>query len=233
MRTPAIFSVLALAAVSNATVVWSNIDNKPADLMNTADGWTASRANDPDFVSYRCAADDFILTETTRLTKLTYYSVPISNPEILGGDWYIFNGDNPGGPPGEVFTGAFSQPLDRADTGWFNAAFGENVWSNSLSMDLVLGPGHYFIGFRTLQTFSNGGGKNGILTTRTAKGTARAQWNFEIMEDGSAFGPWVTMDVFNGVQDQEWAFEMEGEIVPEPATLAALGALLLGLRRKR
>ncbi|MBV6457969.1 MAG: hypothetical protein HONBIEJF_01090 [Fimbriimonadaceae bacterium] len=222
-----------MTAVCHAEVVWSNVNDIPKDLMSTGDGWTASRANDDDFTSYRCAADDFILTARTRLTSLTYYSIPISNPDILGGDWYLFGGENAGGPPGEVFAGAFSQKLTQTDTGWFNSAFGENVWANTLSLDMTLDPGHYFLGFRSLQTFKNGGGKNGILTTRWANGTARAHWNFDIMEDGSAFGGWVTMDVFNGVKDQEWAFQLEGDIVPEPATIMVLSPLLLALARRR
>lgn len=232
MRKVFILACFAVAATVRADVVWSNF-NDPKDLMNTGDGWTASRANDDNFTSYRCAADDFVLTARTRLTSLTYYSIPISNPEILGGDWYLFGGENGGGPPGEVFAGAFSQSLGQKNTGWFNGVFGENVWANTLTFDITLDPGHYFLGFRSLQSFANGGGKNGILTTRIAKGTARAHWSFDILEDGSAFGAWVTMDVFNGVKDQEWAYQLEGAIVPEPATLVGVSVLLLGLRKRR
>jgi hypothetical protein len=230
-----IFGALALAsmaATASATLVWNNVMDMK-DLGATHDGWTASRAKDQGFTSYRCAADDFQVRLQSRVTAIVFYSVPINDPIILGGDWYIFDGAKESGPPGDPIAGKFGQVLERKDTGIFNAALGGNVWENRIAMNVVLDPGRYFIGFRTFQSFVGGGGKNGILTTRFANGSARAHWSFDILEDGYATGPWMTMDVFNGVRDQEWAFKLEGEIVPEPATGLALGALAFGLRRKR
>ncbi|HWP31445.1 MAG TPA: PEP-CTERM sorting domain-containing protein [Fimbriimonadales bacterium] len=230
-------SVLLLSIFSFALadeLIWSNIQTTPDDLMNTQDAWTASRVNDDDFVSYRCAADDFFLKDPVQITRIVYYSVPISDPDVLGGDWYIFDATYPEGPPGTVITGEYGLKLLFEDTGWYNSNFGTNVYRNTLfPTNLVLSPGQYFLGFRTWQTFENGGGKNGILTTRWANGAARAYWNFGILEDGTANQDWVEMEIFNGIKDQEWAFEVYGNVVPEPSTLVLVGFGVLNVFVKR
>ena len=35
-----------------------------------------------------------------------------------------------------------------------------------------------------------------------------------MLEDGSVTGPWSPMSVFNLVTDQEWAFKIEGVVLP-------------------
>lgn len=241
MRRSAVAAACALLAsaapftLRAEDFLWSNV-NSPDDLASTGDGWTASRAEDFDFTSFRCAADDFILTKPTRIERITYYTVPIADPIILGGDWYLFS-VGPDDRPADVLASQVGVPLDSIDTGIFNAAFGTNVIANRFYPDdLVLPPGRYFLAFRSFQSFVGGAGKNGCLTTRVAIGDSRALWNFEVLTDGTVTDPWVTMDIFNGVQDQEWAFELKGSAgdfslsTPSPGaagrdnTLTVLGA---------
>lgn len=191
-------------------VVWLNVSNHPGDLITTEDGWSAIRGESPD-QSYRIAADDFTLEAATRITSMTFYGGEVGTPEILGGDWYIFSGPAEGPPQTLVAHGA-GVPLTRVDTGLVNNAFG-TVWANVMEPDdLVLPGGHYFLAFRTFQTVDFNGPKNNnlALTTRTALGTSRAWWNFDVLGDGTVTGQWVEMERFNTIRDQEWAFMIEG-----------------------
>ncbi|MBL1218177.1 MAG: hypothetical protein D8M59_11860 [Planctomycetes bacterium] len=194
-------------------LIWSNINNYPDDLIQTQDAWTASRSEDASSKSYRIAADDIELTEQTRITRIAYYSVDFGDADVLGHDWYIYEYGN-NGSPGALLASGYDNPVNRRDTGYVSY-FGAFIYENIMEpTDLVLEPGRYFLALRSVQTFENGGGKYSMLTTRWANGSARANWNFGVYADGTVFDDWVTMDVFNGVQDQEWAFEVYGE----PAT---------------
>jgi len=221
---------------ARADLLWSNVSKIPADLETTGDAWSAVRANDPDFVSYRCAADDVWFDQPVKIDRMIYYSVPIGDPEILGGDFYVWTVGADGHPDKLVAWGA---DLDHTyeDTGWSNPNFGPIMRNIISPANLVLDPGAYFIGFRTYQTFVNHTGKdtNGILTTRQVHGSYQAHWSFDVLTDGTTSGPWYTMDAFNGVKENEWAFELEGALVPEPATWLALaaGSALLMRRRRR
>lgn len=208
-------SALSAAFLSSSALAadftWSNVVDYPADLANTGDGWTASRAEDFDFTSFRIAADDFILDKPTKIEQISFYTVPIADPIILGGDWYVYT-VGPDNRPESVLAYQAGVEMDSVDTGIFNTAFGTNVIENRFYPEnLVLPPGRYFLAFRSFQSFVGGAGKNGCLTTRVAIGDTRALWNFEIYEDGSlGTEPWVLMDIFNGVTDQEWAFAISG-----------------------
>lgn len=213
MRFRLLASILACAAASalGDEVVWLNIADHPADLITTDDGWSAIRAEFPD-QSYRIAADDFTLDTTTHITAITFYGAEVGAPEILGGDWYIFSGP-PEGPPQTLVAHGAGVPLAHVDTGWVNDDFG-TIWANTMEPeDLVLPAGHYFLAFRTYQTLDLSGEKNNnaAFTTRTALGTSRAWWNFDVLGDGTVTGPWVEMEQFNLVEDQEWSFLIEGE----------------------
>lgn len=204
---------LATVTASAAEFNWQNVNVFPDDLATTGDAWTAARVNDDDFTSYRVAADDFVLTQRTHISRIGFYSVEFG-ADILGGDWYIYayGGDN---HPGALIASAASLPLAHEDSGIVNSSFG-TVYRNTMDADVTLDPGRYFVAFRSVITFANGGGKHSILTTRFARADARAQWNFDVYTDGSVGGPWVTMDVFNFVVDQEWAFFLEGETLGDP-----------------
>lgn len=208
------FVAAVLACVTTAAVaedvVWLNVSGFPEDIEATEDAWSAIRGESPD-QSYRIAADDFTLETSTRITSITFFGGEVGTPEILGGDWYIFRGPAEGPPQTLVAHGA-GTPLARVDSGLVNGAFG-TVWANVMQPEeLELPAGHYFLAFRTLQTVDFDGPKNNnlALTTRTALGTSRAWWNFDVLGDGTVTGPWVEMERFNTIRDQEWAFMIEG-----------------------
>lgn len=193
-------------------LIWSNIEVMPDDIIATPDAWTASRIEDLGGPSYRIAADDLHLEERIRVTRIVYYAVQFNAPEVLGHDWYLYEGDS-SGPPGALLHASSDSPLDMEDTGWVNTAFDTPILRNTQRPeDLVLEPGHYFLAFRSIQA-PNDDGKNSILTTRWANGDARAHWNFDVTADGNVGDRWYTMDEFNNIQDQEWAFELWGESV--------------------
>jgi hypothetical protein len=210
------FKLLAAALATTAAtaladdIVWMNIADFPGDLETTGDAWSAIRAEEPDF-SYRIAADDFTLETETRITSITFYGAEVGEPEILGGDWYIYTGPAEGPPETLVAYGA-GVPMAHVDTGWVNPTFG-TIWANTMEPeDLVLPAGHYFLAFRTFQTLDLNGPKNnnGAFTTRTSIGSSTAWWSFDVLPDGYAAGPWVEMEVFNLVEDQAWSFVIEG-----------------------
>ncbi|MCC7290706.1 MAG: hypothetical protein IT449_01440 [Phycisphaerales bacterium] len=208
--------ILGVASVARAEEFnWLNVVNFPDDLAASEDAWTAARVEDDDFTSFRCAAEDFALAQRTRITKIGFYSVDFG-AEILAGDWYIYEygGD---GHPGALVAASHTLPLSHDDTGIVNSSFGA-VYDNAMDADVTLEPGRYFLGMRSLITFRNGGGKHSLLTTRTAIADARAHWNFDVFTDGTVGGEWVTMDIFNLVPDNEWAFYLHGETVDSPCT---------------
>ncbi|GIK15396.1 MAG: hypothetical protein BroJett003_03600 [Planctomycetota bacterium] len=206
--------VLLTAATARADeFTWVNVNVFPDDLETSEDAWTAARAEDDDFISYRCAAEDFVLTSRTRITQIGFYSVDFE-AEILGGDWYLYEvgGD---GAPGALIAGGHTLPLAHEDSGIVNSNFGV-VYRNTMDIDVTLEPGRYFAALRSLITLSNGGGKHSLLTTRWANHESRAYWNFDVFRDGTVGGEWVTMDVFNLQPDNEWAFYLSGETVDAP-----------------
>ncbi|HZW10512.1 MAG TPA: GC-type dockerin domain-anchored protein [Phycisphaerales bacterium] len=210
---PHLLALLACAATAVAAddIVWLNVSDYPGDLAATGDAWSAIRAESPD-QWYSIAADDFTLEISTVITSITFFGAEVGEPEILGGDWYIFTGPAEGPPQTLVAHGA-GVPMAHVDTGLVNDSFGA-VWANVMEPEgLELPAGHYFLAFRTFQTLDLSGPKNnnGAFTTRTALGTSRAWWNSDVLADGTVSGTWVEMEVFNLVEDQEWSFLIEGE----------------------
>ena len=70
-------SLAALAAVGIASsaqaqgFAWSNVRDYPISLTSSADtwAWSAIRSEPPDFVSYRVAADDFVLVALHNISQ--------------------------------------------------------------------------------------------------------------------------------------------------------------------
>ena len=217
----AAFLLIAAAPVSPG-YVWMNVKHFPGDLVTTVDAWSAIRAESPD-QSYRIAADDFELTQATRITKIVFWGAEVGDPEILGGDWYIFAGGG-SGPPGALLRAGPGGAMLHEDTGLVSPTFGK-VFSNTLfPTDLVLPAGHYFLAFRTLQTLDLSGPKrnNAAFTTRVAIGSSRAWWSFDVLGDGTRTGPWVPMSDFNLAPNNEWSFRIEGEQLGEIDEVRAL-----------
>ena len=205
---------LSAARPGKSTFFWDNHAKFPDDLIQTNEAWSAVRSEMPD-KSYRIAADDFELTEPTEITRITFFSVEVGTPNILGGDWYIYEGGGEG-PPGALVAAGGSASMKHFDSGIVNASFG-TVYKNVVRpKDLILAPGHYFLAFRTYQTVDYSGDKNNnaAMTTRAAIGRSRAWWNFDVLGDGSVTGPWVLMERFNLWPDNEWSFRLHGRTLP-------------------
>jgi hypothetical protein len=194
-------------AVAADEVVWQNTRQVPEDLQLTGDAWTAARIGECNGGTCRCAADDFVLTEATRITKIVFYSVLFGDPVILGGDWYVFadGGSTPGAliAHGEV-------DMAREDSGWVHQSWG-TIYRNTFEpTDLELPAGRYFVGFRSIMATEDAG-KYSILSTRWANGQTAALWNFNVQPDGTVLDRWMLLQEFNQVPEQEWAFEVHGE----------------------
>ena len=219
MKTPAILAALALAVpVLGDDLIWDNVQTFPADIQNTGEAWSCIRSEPPNFVSYRVAADDFILDQPMRITRINFFSVAIGVPAIVGGDWYIY-AVSPAGGPGALIAAGSSVPLDHSPSGLNNPNYGI-IYNNIMEVDdLVLPAGNYFLAFRTYQTISlvpNEKNNNAGLTTRVVLGTQPAYWNFGVLADGSVLEPWVPMQVFNLNNNNEWAFRIYGESLCYP-----------------
>lgn len=202
---------LGCATASAGEFLWENIARIPDDLIETADAWTAARVNDRGAESWRVAADDFELTTTTRITRIIFYSVSFGDPDVIGGDWYVFEGGSE--EPGRLLAYGAGLDMKREDTGWTNKVFDTKIYRNILEPeDLVLNAGHYFLAFRSVMSCPGGcRGKYSILTTRWSNGRTRAYWNFGLLMKGEVIDDWMLMERFNGVRDQEWAFVLQGE----------------------
>lgn len=161
--------MLVVSAVWAEDYTWLNVKNFPDDLMTTPYGWSAVRIEDPQMTSYRVAADDFELTKTTRITRITFWSVEVGQPWIVGGDWYIYAGA--GSAPGDLVAHEANASMTHELAGFSNPAFGP-VYKNVMEPeDLTLPPGRYFLAFRTYQDFNPSGKNNNCaLSTVWAHG---------------------------------------------------------------
>ncbi len=209
VRALAVAALLAPAAATFADeTVWLNIPNYPDDLFVPIDGWSAVRIEAPDFLSLRCAADDFALDRPTRISAITFYGAEIGNPPIVGGDVYIYEWDN--GAPGKVIYSGENLPMEHEVIG-DNPNYGP-VYRNTVHpVDLFLDAGGYFLGFRTYQgkTYDpNGKNTNGVFSTRSVFGSSAAWWSFDVQPDGSG-GGWVPLENFNLSKENEWCFRIE------------------------
>jgi hypothetical protein len=198
--------VLACGAAQGADeVIWQNVTDFPGGLEKTDAGWSAIRIEQEGF-SYRVAADDFILKETRRISRIEFWTCNLSNNPLLGIDWYIFSGP-PEGPPDTLIAYASDVPATHTDTGIVNQSFG-TVYSEMAEVNIALDPGHYFLAFRSVH--QNAGEKgNGCLTTYDSIGDSRGWWSFTLQADGTG-GAWDKMEIFN-LQNNEWAFRIYAE----------------------
>ncbi len=203
-------AVLAAAFAASPVIAddaWQNIQNFPGDLETTADGWSAIRVEDPDFLSRRCAADDFVLTQQTRLDRIVFYTAYARGiPEILGGDVYIYEDNN--NTPGALIAAYPDRPLLHTDSGITNSIFG-TIYRNEIALDGIrLEPGSYYIAMRTVQTMVNSEARNAILSTRVRFGDTQGFWAFDVFPNGNVGDQWVPLSTFNLQENNDWAFTL-------------------------
>ncbi len=200
-------AALAIDFAAGDEYVWLNVREFPDDLTTTRDAWTAARVEDPGFTSFRCAADDFVLTERTRIDRITHYTVEIQSPIILAGDWYIYEGN--GNQPGPLIAAGPDREVLHEPIGHDNQSFG-TIYRNVVEpVGLTLPPGRYFLAFRT--EIAHNGHKHSTLSTRWLNGDTAAYWNFGVLTDGTVTERWQLLEEFNQIPEQEWAFMIEGQ----------------------
>jgi hypothetical protein len=210
MRTLGLMlAIVALTVYARADEFrWLNVNRFPDDLIATTDAWTAARIEPG--ASYRIAAEDFVLDGYTRIERITHWTVKFETPVVLATDWYIYDGEGP--EPGQLLAGDSDVAFTHEPAGFNHNTFG-TIYRNAVEpQGLILPAGEYYAAFRTL--IADNGHKHSILTTRWANGLRRAYWNFGVLADGTVTQPWQLMQVFNLVEDQEWAVMIEGETLP-------------------
>lgn len=208
MRTLAVSAALLCSAAAQAGgYEWVNVASIPGDLLATNEAWTAARIEDPEFISYRIAAEDFVLAAPTTITRIEFWTVKFGDPPVLGADWYVYR--NEGGTPGALLASGTASDYVHTQTEWTHPDFGP-IWTNVIHPEgLSLPCGNYFLAVRTHIGWN--GSKHSLLTTRWTNGTSRGWWNFEVYTDGSVGDAWVLMQVFNLYPDNEWALRLSGE----------------------
>ncbi len=208
MRTLALAAALTIPAAALAQdEIWIN---HQGDAALEATGFASSAVRMPD--SLRIAADDFAIdTPTvTTITEIVFYSVWIDPPVILGGDWYIYEYDETTGAPGALIVGEADAAIEVEPSGLTSGTFG-TIYRNSMTVNLPLDVGRYFLGFRTNCAAGAGKPVNAPLHPEWTNGNATAQWNFSVITTGDAIEPWQPMTDFHPTE-KEWAFELHGTI---------------------
>ncbi|MEQ9096689.1 MAG: GC-type dockerin domain-anchored protein [Phycisphaerales bacterium] len=208
MRLPALAGLCLLpASLFAQDYHWVNYESEAA---LEATGFASSAVRMPD--SLRIAADDFRVIEDTTITQIVFYSVWIDPPVILGADWYIYWYLDPIHAPGALIAGASDVAVEVVDSGLRNPTFG-TIYRNTITVDVELIPGRYFLGFRTYCAPGSGKPVNAPLHPEWTNGDATAHWNFSALETGEVIEAWQPMTDFHPTP-KEWAFEIHGTTGP-------------------
>jgi hypothetical protein len=161
-------------------------------------------------------ADDFVIAGPTALTQIKFWTFQSSESDYAGSvEWTIYN-DAPGEPGSVISTGS-ATPTGVA-TG--NSAFGFSEYSYTMPVLVNLNPGTYWLSLHN--------GPSGTIPATDF------YWGWSSGDGGSS----VSMDL--SFAEQPWvqnfaelAFELDGREVtseiPEPSSVALLGAGLFGL----
>lgn len=104
------------------------------------------------------------------------------------------------------------------------------VYEGEITLEgIELAPGHYYFGARLVGT--DGLGRNFLTTT----GDGQLQGSMGYFRSiPLGFPDWTSVDEVLSIGASDFAFQIEGEVVPEPTSLALVGfgALMMGLRRR-
>lgn len=220
---------MTLRMVLSCFVVLAS-SSAPADLLwdNNILSRGRGRAISPPLVPDIRVADDIIVDVPWRVDAARYTVIEIPAEWSHGGVTQVYLWPDAGGRPGTQPLRVLSGQHVRTPTG--RSTFGREIMLYTISdLNLELDPGTYWIGFR----HPNADGPE----------DGSAYWLAD--SDGGRDGNRSRTGWFSVDQGRTWthegpdwhhAFEIHGEVVPEPATVVLLGTLLSAqalVRRRR
>lgn len=236
MKKLAILSLVAVAGISSAGLY----DNGPFITNPTggAGGAPISELTAPmstygigvQQTAGNSGADDFMVTGpgwTIKAIRLYSYQTNATTYTITGANWSIREGADPnsavvkGSGTGGV-NGGFQayRVLSTAPTNTARPIYAVDI---ALSTPLLLNPGQHWLTFSLTGSLASGPWYP-LVTPRP--GTANGQ---QAVNNG-AFAPYI--EAGSGMS-QDFPFQLEYNVVPEPATMLALGAGIAAVAARR
>ncbi len=209
VKRPGVWTCLALLAVAApgwAAVVW---DNGVSDKQNYGD------------ISSFAVADDFAFTQPTTITGIRFWAFVAAgdlktSTDFNGTVGWAFHEDEGGRPGAVVASGLDKTPgLTRDGTNSTNGY--EYILGVDIATDVTLDPGAYWLQLREGEINSPFDGSRTFWSLSVNRQGASVRGDSRIDPNEQAPLNW---DIeFNG----DFAFRLEGSVIPEPGTLVLLG----------